>query len=274
MELRCAWRSTNISETSRFGYSIGYIRRLVGISSTENAQCGVLTPLESSIKHRLGTMLHRPGNIMRTVAFSAVFLATGLAPALAADPTGDWRVADGVANIRVAECNGNMWGAVAWEKTPGGRDSNNPDVSKQSRPTLGMPILIDMKKKPARRSMGRPSLQRQGRPDVQPRRSSRSAPIRWRFKAACSASSAAARPGPASRARFPQAPPTAWPRARRRARERRPSDRAAAPRNHPPRAKTTGAVSPAPKPGQKQAAGQPGDIGDICLLPDIARFAH
>ena len=86
---------------------------------------------------------------MRTVAFSAVFLATGLASALAADPTGDWRVADGVANIRVAECNGSMWGAVAWEKTPGGRDKNNPDASKQNRPTLGMPILIDMKKKPA-----------------------------------------------------------------------------------------------------------------------------
>ena len=41
-----------------------------------------------------------------------------------------------------------MWGAVAWEKTPGGRDTNNPDASKQNRPTLGMPILIDMKKKP------------------------------------------------------------------------------------------------------------------------------
>ncbi len=40
-----------------------------------------------------------------------------------------------------------MWGVVAWEKSPGGRDTNNPDVSKQSRPTLGMPILIDMKKK-------------------------------------------------------------------------------------------------------------------------------
>jgi hypothetical protein len=45
--------------------------------------------------------------------------------------------------------------------------------------------------------------------------------------------------------------------------------------------KTTGAVNPAPAPkaapAQKQAAGQPGqpaDIGDICLLPDIARFAH
>src|SRR5476649_2140369 len=94
-------------------------------------------------------MLHCPRNIMRTVAYSGFFLATCFASsAFAADPTGDWRVADGVANIRVAECNGSMWGVVAWEKEPGGRDSNNPDVSKQSRPTLAMPILLDMKKKP------------------------------------------------------------------------------------------------------------------------------
>jgi hypothetical protein len=38
--------------------------------------------------------------------------------------------------------------------------------------------------------------------------------------------------------------------------------------------KTTGSTGPAPKANQKQAAGQPADIGDICLLPDIARFAH
>src|SRR5580692_3046824 len=94
-------------------------------------------------------MLHCPRNIMRKVLSTGIFLATGIAPALAADPTGDWKVADGVANIRVAECNGSMWGAVAWEKTPGGRDVNNPDPSKKSRPTLGMPILIDMKKKAA-----------------------------------------------------------------------------------------------------------------------------
>ena len=92
-------------------------------------------------------MLHCPPDIMRKVIFSAIFLSAGLASALAADPTGDWRVADGVANIRVAECNGRMWGAVAWEKTPGGHDINNPDVSKRNRPSLGMPILIDMKKK-------------------------------------------------------------------------------------------------------------------------------
>src|SRR3979490_1985504 len=93
-------------------------------------------------------MLHCPRNIMRRVVYSGIFFATGLVPAVAVDPTGDWKVADGVANIRVAECNGSMWGAVAWEKMPGGRDKNNPDVSKQNRPTLGMPILIDMKKKP------------------------------------------------------------------------------------------------------------------------------
>src|SRR5450631_2446852 len=94
-------------------------------------------------------MLHCPRNILRTVAYSGIFLATGLAPALALDPTGDWKVADGVANIRVAQCNGSMWGAVAWEQKPGGRDDHNPDVSKQNRPSLGMAILIDMKKKPA-----------------------------------------------------------------------------------------------------------------------------
>src|ERR1700721_3148496 len=103
-------------------------------------------------------MFHCPRYIMRTISYSGLFLATCLSPAflapafttpaLAADPTGDWRVADGVANIRVAECNGSMWGAVAWEKVPGGHDSNNPDVSKQSRLTLGMPILLEMKKKP------------------------------------------------------------------------------------------------------------------------------
>ncbi|MGY3345984.1 uncharacterized protein (DUF2147 family) [Bradyrhizobium sp. USDA 4470] len=86
---------------------------------------------------------------MRLAIYTGLILAggyTGLTPALAADPTGDWRVADGVANIRVAQCNGSMWGAVSWEKKPGGRDENNPDVSKKNRPTLGMATLINMKK--------------------------------------------------------------------------------------------------------------------------------
>ena len=50
-------------------------------------------------------MLHRPRKFMRTAGiFSGLFLLSSIAPALALDPTGDWRVADGVANIRVAQC--------------------------------------------------------------------------------------------------------------------------------------------------------------------------
>jgi uncharacterized protein (DUF2147 family) len=216
-------------------------------------------------------MLHCPRNIMRTVAFSAAFLTTGLTSALAADPTGDWRVADGVANIRVAECNGSMWGAVAWEKIPGGRDKNNPDASKQNRLTLGMPILIDMKKKPGVdqwegqvynakdgqsysstiKPVGSDQLEIQG--------------CVLGFLCGGETWTRVAPPIPSSPAN---------------------SMAKGAPKNSgalsktaaPATPKTTGSVSPVPKPsGQKLAttAGQPADqIGDICLLPDIARFAH
>src|SRR5881227_2152984 len=93
-------------------------------------------------------MLHCPRKFTRTLLCCGVAFIATPEIAIAADPTGDWMVADKVATIRVAQCNGAMWGVVAWEKTPGGRDVNNTDVAKQSRPTLGMPILIDMKKKP------------------------------------------------------------------------------------------------------------------------------
>ena len=92
-------------------------------------------------------MLHCQRHMMRTAIFLAVFSAITTASAFAADPSGDWLVADGVAHIRVAECSGNVWGAVVWEKEPGGLDVHNPDASKRSRPTLGIPILINMKKK-------------------------------------------------------------------------------------------------------------------------------
>ena len=232
-------------------------------------------------------MLHRPRNIMRTTACCGLFLVAGLVPALAADPTGDWRVADGVANIRVAECNGSMWGAVAWEKTPGGRDQNNPDVSKQNRPTLGMPILIAMKKKPAVdqwegqvynakdgqmysttiKPVGSDQMEIQGcvlgflcggetwtrvGPPIP------SSPANSMAKGAPK--------GPVGAAPKTAAPTTVAPTT-------------AAPAAAPAVPKTTGTANPAPAapkaaPGQKQAAGQPADIGDICLLPDIARFAH
>jgi len=208
-------------------------------------------------------MLHCPRTIARTIVYSGVFLATGLSAALAADPTGDWKVADGVANIRVAQCSGNMWGVVAWEMTPGGKDKNNPDVAKQSRPTLGMPILIEMKKKPGvdawegqvyNAKVGADQLEIQG--------------CVLGFLCGGETWTRVGPPIPSSPANSmakgaPKGPAGAPPKT-------------AAPASAPAAPKTTGAA-PAPKaaPGQKQAAAaQPGDIGDICLLPDIARFAH
>jgi uncharacterized protein (DUF2147 family) len=221
-------------------------------------------------------MLHCQRNIMLT-AISGLFLATGLAPALALDPTGDWRVADGVANIRVAQCNGSMWGAVAWEKAPGGRDSNNPDVSKQNRPSLGMAILIDMKKKPGVdawegqvynakdgqfysstiKPVGPDQMQIQG--------------CVLGFLCGGETWTRVAGPIPSSPANsMAKGAPKTTGALPRTAAPAAPATATAAP-------KTTGSVNAAPKTtGQKLAtAVQPADpVGDICLLPEIAGFAH
>ena len=214
---------------------------------------------------------------MRSVAFSAIFLATGLGSALAADPTGDWRVADGVANIRVAECNGSMWGAVSWEKTPGGRDKNNPDASKQSRPTLAMPILIDMKKKPAVDQWeGQVYNAKDGQmyaTTIKPVGSDQMEIQGCVLGFLCGGETWTRVSGP-----IPSSPANSMAKgvskgAPAKTAPQQPTAPAQATTSVTPR--TTGVAIPAPRPGQKQAAaGQPGDIGDICLLPDIARFTH
>jgi uncharacterized protein (DUF2147 family) len=210
-------------------------------------------------------MLHCPRSVMRKVIYSGIILSAGLAPALAADPTGDWRVADGVANIRVAECNGSMWGVVAWEKEPGGRDSNNPDVSKQNRPILGMPILIDMKKKP---EVDLWEGQVYNAKDGQ-FYSSKIKPVSpdqleiqgcvLGFLCGGETWTRVAGPIPSSPANSMAkggAPKTMGART--------------APAGAP---KTTASINPAPRlHGQKLATADP--VGDICLLPDIARFTH
>jgi uncharacterized protein (DUF2147 family) len=201
-------------------------------------------------------MLHCPPNIMRKLIFSGIFFAAGLASALAADPTGDWRVADGVANIRVAECNGSMWGAVAWEKTPGGRDTNNPDVSKKNRPTLGMPILIDMKKKAGVDQWeGQVYNAKDGQSyssTIKPVGSDQLEIQGCLLGFLCGGETWTRVAGPIpSSASIGMAKGT--PKA-------------------PPAPKTTGALNPAAK---RQAMAAATDaVGDICLLPDIARLAH
>src|SRR6266567_784614 len=203
-------------------------------------------------------MLHCPRTVARRIIVSGLFLATNVTFALAADPTGDWKVADGVANIRVAQCNGNMWGAVAWEKTPGGHDSNNPDVSKQNRPTLGMPILIDMKKKPG---LDQWEGQVYNAKDGQVY-SSTITPIgadQLEIKGCVLGFLCGGETWTRAAPPIPSGPANSMAKSPK-------TTTGTAP-------KTAGSSNSAPKPGQKQVqASDP--VGDICMLPDIARFAH
>ncbi|WP_187436285.1 DUF2147 domain-containing protein [Bradyrhizobium hipponense] len=210
---------------------------------------------------------------MRLTIYTGILLASGftcLTPAVAADPTGDWRVADEVANIRVAQCNGSMWGAVAWEKAPGGRDENNPDVSKKNRPTMGMPTLIDMKKKPGVDQWeGQVYNAKDGQlysATITPVGADQ-LEIKGCVMGFLCGGETWTRVGPP----IPASP------ANTAAKGGAPKTTGAA-----PKAAGTAAAAPAPataapksaaaaKPGQKGVADV---VGDICLLPEIAGFAH
>lgn len=218
---------------------------------------------------------------MRLALYTGLILTGGyacLTPALAADPTGDWRVADGVANIRVAQCNGSMWGAVSWEKQPGGRDENNPDVSKKNRPTLGMATLIDMKKKPGVDQWeGQVYNAKDGQ--LYSATITRAGPDQLEIKGCvmgflCGGETWT-RVGPP----IPSSPVNAMAKGAPKSGSAAPKPQGTQQGAQAAQA-TTGANAPAPavpkatgaaKPGQKGAADP---VGDICLLPEIAGFAH
>jgi uncharacterized protein (DUF2147 family) len=217
-------------------------------------------------------MLQRPRDTISALIYCGLVLTTGLVtagigPALAADPTGDWKVADGVANIRVAECYGSMWGAVAWEQVPGGRDQNNPDAAKQSRPTLRMPILIDMKKNSTADQW---EGQVYNAKDGQFYKSTikLTGPDQLEIQGCvlgflCGGETWTRVAGP-----IPSSPANSMAKSGSKA------TIAAAPKSPPKTTPSTTAL--APKAGQKTAANaQAADpVGDICLLPDIAGFPH
>jgi uncharacterized protein (DUF2147 family) len=81
--------------------------------------------------------------IANSTAFAQTVQGPTAQPAALPDPTGEWMVAQQVARIKIADCDGRLWGVVAWEAKPG-TDVKNPDPNLRSRPTLGMPILLGM----------------------------------------------------------------------------------------------------------------------------------
>jgi len=225
-------------------------------------------------------MLQCPPNLPRSLMVCGALFTTTLGTAFAADPTGDWLVADQVANIRVAECNGSMWGVVAWEKTPGGRDVNNPDVSLQSRPTLGMPILIDMKKKAgADQWEGQVYNAKDGKfysSTIKPVGSDKLEIQGCVLGFLCGGETwtRVAPPIPSSPSNsMAKGPPKATGGIKTTGLPGQPAQpKTVAP---PPAPRTTGSTGPKTgAPGRKTAAASGDVIGDICLLPDIARFTH
>lgn len=214
---------------------------------------------------------------MRLALYTGLILAGGytcLTPALAADPTGDWRVADGVANIRVAQCYGSMWGAVSWEKQPGGRDENNPDASKKTRPTLGMATLIDMKKKPGVDQWeGQVYNAKDGQlysATITPAGTDQ-LEIKGCVMGFLCGGETWTRVGPP----IPSSPANAMAKGA-------PKSGGAAPKAQGAQAAqaVTSATAAAPAAPKAAAAAKPGQksatdpVGDICLLPEIAGFAH
>ena len=88
------------------------------------------------------------------LGFSAATLVTiNLAgTASAADAIGTWYTGDKEGQVRIVNCGGALCGTLIWLKEPNdpatGRpktDKNNVDASKQSRPLLGVPIVLGMK---------------------------------------------------------------------------------------------------------------------------------
>jgi len=89
----------------------------------------------------------------RTLSAAAFIAAIGMAaPTLAADAFGTWYTQDRESQVKIVNCGGALCGTLVWLKEANdpatGRpktDKNNADASKQSRPLLGVPIVLGMK---------------------------------------------------------------------------------------------------------------------------------
>ena len=89
-----------------------------------------------------------------TVGLSAAALMTPdmIEGAAAADAFGTWLTGDKEGQVRIVNCGGALCGNLVWLKEPNDRatgrpktDKHNADASKQSRPLLGVPVVLAMK---------------------------------------------------------------------------------------------------------------------------------
>jgi uncharacterized protein (DUF2147 family) len=93
--------------------------------------------------------------IVRTAIVAASAMALALpatAPARAADPLGTWLTGDKKGKVKIVNCGDAICGNLTWLAEPNDPDTqqpktdkNNKDLSKQSRPLLGVAIVLGMK---------------------------------------------------------------------------------------------------------------------------------
>lgn len=102
----------------------------------------------------MGKALRRLGRstmaLAGTCAVAGICIGTARA-SLPADPTGIWLVENGDARIRIEHCqkpHDKICGYLVWSKDAAsgkhGTDEKNPDVTRRSRPLLGMQILLGL----------------------------------------------------------------------------------------------------------------------------------
>jgi uncharacterized protein (DUF2147 family) len=113
-------------------------------------QSGVRWPVKKSVTMSIATLRM----IAVTVGLSAAALMTPdmIEGAAAADAFGTWLTGDKEGQVRIVNCGGALCGNLVWLKAPNdpatGRpktDKHNADASKQSRPLLGVPVVLAMK---------------------------------------------------------------------------------------------------------------------------------
>jgi len=87
-----------------------------------------------------------------TACISAIALALVLiAPARAADPLGTWLTGDKKGKVKIVNCGGAICGNLIWLAEPNDPDTHQPKTDKhnsnaslQSRPLIGIPIVLHM----------------------------------------------------------------------------------------------------------------------------------
>ena len=90
-------------------------------------------------------------NALRAATFGTLLAAALLAPASAAEITGNWLTEEGKATAAIADCGGALCGTIVALKEPNDpatgqpkTDKNNADASKRNRPMIGVQIVLKM----------------------------------------------------------------------------------------------------------------------------------